>query len=79
MVDIGYVETFPRFVPLDELRTHAMGALEGMVLLAKGSRLSVQPVTRSQYQFVLKLARGGPVKPRRRRVDRPGPSTSVAV
>jgi predicted RNA-binding protein with PUA-like domain len=67
MVDVGYVETFPRFVPLDELRTHAAGALEGMVLLAKGSRLSVQPVTRSQYQFVLRLARGGPIKPRRRR------------
>ena len=25
MVDVGYVETFPTFLPLDELRTHQIG------------------------------------------------------
>ena len=77
MVDIAFVETFPRFVPLDELRGHAQGALEGMVLLAN-SRLSVQPVTRKEFNFVCKLARGEPIRPRRRRMPASPPPLPVA-
>ncbi len=54
-VDIGYVETFPRLVPLDELRTHP--GLAGMPLTSK-SRLSVQPVTPEQFAVIVDLARG---------------------
>ncbi|MGE0732676.1 MAG: EVE domain-containing protein [Acidimicrobiia bacterium] len=67
MVDVGYVETFPRLVSLDELRSHGGpgGALEGMPLVTK-SRLSVQPVTLEQFEFVVALA-GGKKRPRTRR------------
>jgi len=55
MVDLGFVERFDEPVPLPVLR--ADPALEGMELLRKGSRLSVQPVTERQYDRVVQLAR----------------------
>lgn len=56
MVDIKLVKKFKRFVPLDELRE--VKALEGMVLLQKGSRLSVQPVSKKQFDKIVKLGEG---------------------
>ena len=53
MVDVKLVEIFPREIPLDELRTAK--ALEGMELLRRGSRLSVQPVTAAQFRAIEKL------------------------
>ncbi len=55
MVDVKHVETFRNLLPLEELRKSA--ALKDMVLLQKGSRLSVQPVTAEQWKAVLKLAK----------------------
>ena len=55
MVDIGFVERFPGVVPLEALKT-AKG-LENMVVTRKGSRLSVQPVTKSEYDIVTRLGR----------------------
>ncbi len=52
MVDVRYVETFARFVPLDELRTYRQ--LEKMVLLNR-SRLSVQPVSKKEFDFIVRL------------------------
>ncbi len=54
-VDVKAVEA-GRFVPLAELRTVA--ALEAMVLLQKGSRLSISPVTKVQYTTIVALVRG---------------------
>ena len=67
MVDVGYVETFPRAVSLEELRTHGGpgGALEGMPLVGK-SRLSVQPASVEQFEAVVALC-GGKKRPRNRR------------
>ena len=45
-----------RYLPLSEMRTIA--ALESMVLLQKGSRLSISPVTRSEWDAVLERVRG---------------------
>jgi predicted RNA-binding protein with PUA-like domain len=55
MVDIGYVETFSRIVPLETLK-EAPG-LENMVVTKKGSRLSIQPVTKSEFDIVVKLGK----------------------
>ncbi|HTU99777.1 MAG TPA: EVE domain-containing protein [Luteitalea sp.] len=55
MVDIGFVERFPDTVALETLKTTA--GLEDMVVTRKGSRLSVQPVTRAEYDIVRKLGR----------------------
>jgi predicted RNA-binding protein with PUA-like domain len=54
MVDIQLEETFKQPLTLEELRKVA--ALKKMELLRKGSRLSVQPVTKEEFEAVLKLA-----------------------
>ena len=67
MVDVGFVETFPRSISLDELRSHGQpgGVLEGMPLVGK-SRLSVQPVTADQFDAIVAMA-GGKKRARKRR------------
>jgi predicted RNA-binding protein with PUA-like domain len=56
-VDVKAVEKFPHFVSLDELR--ATKGLDGMELLRKGSRLSVQPVSPAHWEIVCRLGRKG--------------------
>ena len=54
MVDIRYRQTFKTSLSLDRLRQEPK--LRNMVLMQKGSRLSVQPVTEAEWAVVLKLA-----------------------
>jgi predicted RNA-binding protein with PUA-like domain len=56
VVDVKAVEKFPEIVTLERLRE--LKGLEGMVLLKKGSRLSVQPVSPREWQTILAEARG---------------------
>ena len=53
MVDIKLDKVFAREVPLPELREVA--ALKDMVLLKKGSRLSIQPVHKKEFDRIVKL------------------------
>lgn len=55
MVDIHAIERLPRPIPLSEMRTHPQ--LEGMQLLKKGNRLSVQKVGAAEWNAVLALAK----------------------
>jgi predicted RNA-binding protein with PUA-like domain len=55
MVDIAFVERFPDTVSLAELK--ATSGLERMMVTQKGSRLSVQPVTRAEFDLVVRLGR----------------------
>jgi predicted RNA-binding protein with PUA-like domain len=79
MVDLGFVERFPRPVPLDELRALGApgGVLEGMPLVGK-SRLSVQPVTPDQFDAIVELAEGKK-RPRKRRTLPGGGKAAPAV
>ncbi|MFL5305328.1 MAG: EVE domain-containing protein [Polyangia bacterium] len=52
-VDIAFDRKLPRPVTLPELR--ADPALGGMVLLQRGSRLSVQPVTAAEWKRIVAL------------------------
>ena len=54
MVDVAYEREMPRFVSLAELRSRP--ELAYMVLLRRGSRLSVQPVTADEWAAILALA-----------------------
>ena len=54
MVDIKAGKPFPRLLALAELRK--IPALDGMELLKRGSRLSVQPVTEREWNAILELA-----------------------
>jgi predicted RNA-binding protein with PUA-like domain len=52
-VDVRYVETLPRYVELGEMRVEP--ALAKMVLLKRGMRLSVQPVTPAEYKKIVAM------------------------
>jgi predicted RNA-binding protein with PUA-like domain len=56
MVDVRLDRKFDRVVALDELRDHAGGKLKDLVVLKRGNRLSITPVTKSEWQFILTLA-----------------------
>lgn len=58
MVDVKFRQKFPEVLSLHELRE--VRGLEDMVLLQKGSRLSIQPVTRRQWDTILKRVAGKP-------------------
>lgn len=58
-VDIRHVRPLKRPLSRDELRVTP--GLEEMVLLRKGSRLSVQPVTAQEWQCIIDLERRRPV------------------
>ncbi|MFW5876801.1 MAG: EVE domain-containing protein [Myxococcota bacterium] len=53
-VDVEFVEKFDAMVPLDALKRDP--ALEGMKVIQKGQRLSVQPVDAKHFRRVLKMA-----------------------
>lgn len=53
-VRVKFKEKFARAIPLPELRDRK--ELTNMVLLQRGSRLSVQPVTEKEFQVVTNLA-----------------------
>ena len=55
MVDIGFIENFRGTLSLETLKQTK--GLEMMVVTQKGSRLSIQPVTKAEYDIVLRLAR----------------------
>jgi predicted RNA-binding protein with PUA-like domain len=56
MVDIRFEQKFPRPVPLAELRK-AKG-LEKMMLLKKGMRLSIQPVSKREFDIIVSMGMG---------------------
>ena len=55
MVDVGFVERFRATVPLGVLKSTT--GLEEMMVTRKGSRLSVQPVTKAEFDIVTRLGR----------------------
>lgn len=59
LIDVEYVEEFPTYLPLPTLRVTP--ELDGMVLLRKGMRLSVQPVEKEHFKWAVR-AGGGATK-----------------
>ncbi|MGE5241779.1 MAG: EVE domain-containing protein [Bacteroidota bacterium] len=53
MVDVKLLREMKRLVPLSELKTKA--TLKNMRLLSRGNRLSVMPVTATEWNAILKL------------------------
>lgn len=56
-VKVEYVETFPRVITLDELK--ASFTPDELLVVRKGMRLSVMPVTEAAAKRLLKIARAG--------------------
>ena len=53
MVDVKHVKTFARTISLKELKQYS--ELQDMVLLRRGNRLSIMPVSRAEWQFISSL------------------------
>ncbi|MBY0516950.1 MAG: EVE domain-containing protein [Bacteriovoracaceae bacterium] len=53
LVDVKFVEKFPRVITLEEMKNNP--ALDGLLLLRKGSRLSVIPVEEKHFNLILKM------------------------
>lgn len=58
LVDVRYKRKLKRPVTLQELKRHK--ALRDMKLLQKGNRLSIMPVTKAEWEYILGLEQGSP-------------------
>jgi len=56
MVDVTLVRKFKQIITLDELRRHQTRELKEMLILKRGNRLSITPVSKPEWQFILSLA-----------------------
>jgi predicted RNA-binding protein with PUA-like domain len=54
MVDVKFIEKFPRTVSLREIKT--VSGLSDMRLVQKGNRLSIMPVEKSEFDTIVKMA-----------------------
>jgi len=55
MVDIQFVEKFPQIISLDEIKQQPK--LQNMVIARKGNRLSITPITKEEWNTIVKLKR----------------------
>ena len=71
-VDVEFERKLPALIALDALRENP--ALDGMLLLARGSRLSVQPVSPAHFAAVLAMEGGASAAP----APKPTPKAATA-
>jgi predicted RNA-binding protein with PUA-like domain len=55
VVDVKLERKFDHLITLDEIRKHAGKELAELVLLRRGNRLSVMPVTATEWIYILTL------------------------
>ena len=55
VVDVKLMRKFSRIITLDELRKHSGKALSELLVLRRGNRLSVTPVAKKDWDFILTL------------------------
>ena len=56
-VEVRLLRKFAQPVTLTALREHERGALKDLIVLRRGNRLSITPVTAAEWKFIHKLAR----------------------
>ncbi len=59
MVDIRYKRKLKRVIPLTEIKQHA-DRLDGLILTRRGNRLSVMPVAKKHFDFIVSLEQKKP-------------------
>jgi len=55
-VEVRLLRKFAQAVTLETLRSHASGSLRDLIVLRRGNRLSVMPVTADEWKFIHQLA-----------------------
>lgn len=53
LVDVCFVREFKEVIPLEQIKGTPL--FDGMLLVQKGSRLSIQPVSKKHFEAILKL------------------------
>jgi predicted RNA-binding protein with PUA-like domain len=56
-VDVRLQQRAKHLLPLAVLREHAADQLDGLLLLRRGNRLSITPVERAHWKFIVSLMR----------------------
>lgn len=56
MVDVRLEQRFSSVISLDELRKRAAGKLRELLILKRGNRLSITPVSSAEWRFIMSLA-----------------------
>jgi predicted RNA-binding protein with PUA-like domain len=56
MVDVKLQQKFDAVVTLETLKAHGSSKLKNMIVLKRGNRLSITPVTKSEWDFINSLA-----------------------
>jgi len=51
MVNVGYIKTFSSILTLNEMKN--IPELDGMLVVKRGQRLSIQPVEKIQYEWIV--------------------------
>ena len=59
-VEVRLLRKFAQPVTLETLREHVTGPLRDLIVLRRGNRLSVMPVTADEWKFIHRLARERP-------------------
>lgn len=55
VVDVQLKRRLKRVITLEELRAHEQRELDGMLLLKRGNRLSITPLSAAHWKFILTL------------------------
>lgn len=55
MVDVRLEQPFSRVISLDELRSHAKDKLRDLLILKRGNRLSITPISEKEWRFIVAL------------------------
>jgi predicted RNA-binding protein with PUA-like domain len=55
-VEVRLLKKFAHPVTLETMREHARGALKNLIVIRRGNRLSVMPVTADEWRFIHRLA-----------------------
>ena len=59
-VEVRLLRKFAQPVTLETLREHVTGPLRDLIVLRRGNRLSVMPISEMEWKFILRLARERP-------------------
>jgi predicted RNA-binding protein with PUA-like domain len=54
-IKVGFVEKFPRVLSLEDLRGEK--PLKDILVIKRGQRLSIQPVTEKEFQWICQMAK----------------------
>ena len=55
LVDVKYVRKLKRTIALSELRKYSTSKLKDLIILRRGNRLSITPVSKKEWDFILSL------------------------